>query len=165
MVRPVGALHAVEIPPSGGDTWFSNMCQAYDTLPAAMHERLEGLTALNTYEYGQTHSENKTLTVAAPTAIHPVVRTIPETGRKALFVCRLMTDRILQLPDTESRALLDELCDHAENQQFVYAHRWQPGDILIWDNRCTIHARTDFDGSHRRLLKRVTVGDNTPPLH
>lgn len=160
-----GVLHAVEIPPSGGDTWFSNMCQAYDTLPAAMRERLEGLTALNTYEYGQTHSENKTLTEAAPTAIHPVVRTIPETGRKALFVCRLMTDRILQLPDTESRALLDELCDHAENQRFVYAHRWQPGDILIWDNRCTIHARTDFDGSHRRLLKRVTVGDNTPPLH
>jgi taurine dioxygenase len=160
-----GVLHAIEIPPSGGDTWFSNMCQAYDTLPDATRERLEGLTALNTYEYGQTHSENKTLTEAAPTAIHPVVRTIPETGRKALFVCRLMTDRILQLPDTESRALLDELCDHAENQQFVYAHRWQPGDILIWDNRCTIHARTDFDGSHRRLLKRVTVGDNTPPLH
>jgi taurine dioxygenase len=160
-----GVLHAIEIPTTGGDTWFSNMSLAYDTLPEDTRERLEGLTALNTYEYGQTHSENKTLTQAAPSAIHPVVRTIPETGRKALFVCRLMTDRIMDMSETESRALLDELCDHAENQRFVYAHRWQPGDILIWDNRCTIHARTDFDGSQRRLLKRVTVGDTRPPVH
>jgi taurine dioxygenase len=160
-----GVLHAVEIPTTGGDTWFSNMSLAYDTLPEDTRKRLEGLTALNTYEYGQTHAENKTITQAAPSAIHPVVRTIPETGRKALFVCRLMTDRIMDMSETESRALLDELCDHAENQRFVYAHRWQPGDILIWDNRCTMHARTDFDGSQRRLLKRVTVGDTRPPVH
>lgn len=160
-----GVLHAIEIPTTGGDTWFSDMSLAYDTLPDATKQRLEGLTALNTYEYGQTHSENKTLTQAAPSAVHPVVRTIPETGRKALYVCRLMTDRIIELSETESRALLDELCDHAENQRFVYAHRWQPGDILIWDNRCTIHARTDFDGGQRRLLKRVTVGDNAAPAH
>lgn len=159
-----GVLHAMEIPTEGGDTWFANMCLAYDTLPDATKKRLEGLTALNTYEYGQTHSANKKLDEAAPTAIHPVVRTIPETGRKALFICRLMTDKILELPESESRALLDELCDHMENQRFVYAHQWTPGDILIWDNRCTIHARTDFDGGQRRLLKRVTVGDNTPPL-
>ncbi|MDB5761052.1 MAG: tfdA [Herminiimonas sp.] len=160
-----GVLHAIEIPAAGGDTWFSNMSMAYDTLPEHTRKRLEGLTALNTYEYGQTHSENKKLSEAAPTAVHPVVRTIPETGRKALFVCRLMTDRIMELPEAESRALLDELCDHVENQRFVYEHRWQPGDILVWDNRCTIHARTDFDGSQRRLLKRVTVGDNKPPVH
>jgi taurine dioxygenase len=141
------------------------MSLAYDTLPDDTKKRLEGLSALNTYEYGQTHSANKTLTEGTPSAVHPVVRTIPETGRKALYVCRLMTDRIIGMSETESRALLDELCDHAENQRFVYAHRWQPGDILIWDNRCTIHARTDFDGSQRRLLKRVTVGDTAPPVH
>jgi taurine dioxygenase len=159
-----GVLHAVEIPDAGGDTWFSNMCMAYDTLPENTKKRLAGLTALNTYEYGQTHAENKKLSEAAPTAVHPVVRTNPETGRKSLYVCRLMTDRINELPPAESRALLDELCDHAENPLFVYAHHWRPGDILIWDNRCTIHARTDFDGSQRRLLKRVTVGDDTPPV-
>jgi taurine dioxygenase len=160
-----GVLHAMEIPDAGGDTWFANMSLAYDTLPDATKARLEGLTALNTYEYGQTHSANKKLDADAPTAVHPVVRTIPETGRKALFICRLMTDRILELPEAESRALLDELCDHAESQRFVYAHQWTPGDILIWDNRCTIHARTDFDGRQRRLMKRVTVGDDTPPVH
>jgi taurine dioxygenase len=160
-----GVLHAIDIPTAGGDTSFANMTMAYDTLPDAMKKRLEGLTALNTYEYGQTHTENKKLSDAAPNAIHPVVRTIPETGRKALFICRLMTDRINGLPEEESRALLTQLCDHAENPRFVYSHRWQPGDILIWDNRCTIHARADFDGSQRRLLKRVTVGDNTPPMH
>lgn len=159
-----GVLHAIEIPDAGGNTSFADMGLAYDTLPAATKKRLEGLTALNTYEYGQTHTENKKLTDAAPTAVHPVVRTIPETGRKSLYICRLMTDRILELPEDESRALLDELCDHVENPEFVYAHRWQPGDIVVWDNRCTIHAREDFDGRQRRLLKRVTVGDDTPPV-
>lgn len=158
-----GVLHAIEIPDAGGDTWFSNMTMAYDTLPEQTKKRIEGLSALNTYEYGQTHTENKKLTEAAPTAVHPLVRTIPETGRKALFVCRLMTDRIEELPEAESGALLAELCDHVENPRFVYAHKWRVGDIVIWDNRCTIHARTDFDGSQRRLLKRVTVGDDTPP--
>jgi taurine dioxygenase len=160
-----GVLHAIEVPDTGGDTCFSDMSLAYDTLPEATKKKLEGLTALNTYEYGQTHTENKKLNDATPTAVHPVVRTIPETGRKSLYICRLMTDRILELPEDESRALLNELCDHVENQKFVYAHHWQPGDILIWDNRCTIHAREDFDGRQRRLLKRVTVGDNTPPMH
>ncbi len=160
-----GVLHAMEIPTVGGDTWFSNMSLAYETLPETTRKRLEGLTALNTFEYGQTNAENKKLNETAPTAVHPVVRTIPETGRKALYICRLMTDRILELPQAESRALLDELCDHVENPRFVYAHQWQTGDTLIWDNRCTIHARTDFDGSQRRLMKRVTVGDDTPPVH
>ena len=160
-----GVLHALEIPDAGGNTCFADMSLAYDTLPDATKKKLEGLTALNTYEYGQTHTENKKLNEAAPTAVHPVVRTIPETGRKALYICRLMTDRIMELPEDESRALLDELCDHVENRKFVYAHRWTPGDILVWDNRCTIHAREDFDGRQRRLLKRVTVGDSTPPVH
>jgi len=158
-----GVLHAIEIPDAGGDTWFSNMCLAYDTLPEATQQRIEHLSALNTYEYGQTHTENKKLTDATPTAIHPIVRTIPETGRKALYVCRLMTDSIIGMPAEESRALLDELCNHIESQRFVYEHQWQVGDTLIWDNRCTIHARTDFDGQQRRLLKRLTVGDDQAP--
>lgn len=160
-----GVLHALEIPRQGGDTCFANMCLAYDTLPERTKKRLEGLTAFNTFEYGTTKEGAKKLSADAPAAVHPVVRTIPETGRKALYVCRLMTDRINELEPDESRALLEELFDHVENPDFVYAHKWTIGDILIWDNRCTIHARTDFDGSERRLMKRVTVGDNAPPLH
>lgn len=160
-----GVLHALEIPRQGGDTCFSNMCLAYDTLPESTKKRIEGLTAFNTFEYGTTNEGAKKLSADAPAAVHPVVRRIPETGRKALYVCRLMTDRINELEPDESRELLEELFDHVEKPDFVYAHKWTVGDILIWDNRCTIHARTDFDGSERRLMKRVTVGDNTPPLH
>jgi taurine dioxygenase len=160
-----GVLQAIEIPDAGGDTMFSSMSRAYDTLPEKMKKRLEGLSALNTYEYGTTDAGKKQLSDSAQTAVHPVVRTIPETGRKALYICRLMTDRIIGMPEDESRALLDELCDHVEKPEFTYSHRWTPGDILIWDNRCTIHARSDFDAGQRRLLKRVTVGDTTPPIH
>ena len=159
-----GVLHAIEIPGQGGDTLFANMCRAYETLPDKTRQRIEGLTARNIYEYG-TVAVGGPLSADAPRAIHPVVRTIPETGRKALYVCRLMTDRINELDPQESRALIDELCDHIEDQKFVYQHKWRIGDIVIWDNRCTSHARTDFGASERRLLKRVTVSDNVPPMH
>lgn len=158
-----GVLHALEIPDHGGETMFANMCLAYEALPAALRERIDGLTALNTYEYGQTHVENKRLAEDALTAVHPVVRTLPENGRKALYLCRLMTDRINELAPDESRTLLAQLCQHVEDPRFVYEHRWQVGDTLIWDNRCTIHARRDFDGTQRRLMKRVTVGDTVAP--
>ena len=158
-----GVLMALEVPASGGDTLFANTCAAYTALPEKTRRRLEGLTALNTYEYGRTHAADKTLTQTTPTASHPVVRTIPESGARALYVCRLMTDRINELAADEGRMLLDELCDHLEDPRFQYAHHWKAGDILIWDNRCTIHARTDFDASQRRLLKRVTVADSAPP--
>jgi taurine dioxygenase len=160
-----GVLHALEIPGKGGETMFSDMCQAYATLPEATRERLQGLTALNTYEYGQTHADRKQLDPSAPTAVHPVVRTLPDSGARALYVCRLMTDRINELAAAESSAILEELCSHAEDPRFRYEHVWQQGDTLVWDNRCTIHARKDFDGSERRLMKRVTVGDTDPPVH
>lgn len=159
-----GVLHAIEIPRQGGDTWFANMCRAYDTLPEATKRRLDGLRARNIYEYGAV-TPGGPISADAPRAVHPVVRTIPETGRKALYVCRLMTDRINELPPEESRALIDELCDHIEGSRLVYEHKWRVGDILIWDNRCTSHARTDFSAAERRLLKRVTVSDTVPPRH
>lgn len=160
-----GILHSLELPSRGGETRFSNMCAAYDALPEATKKKLEGLTALNTYQYGQTTAENKQLSDDSPSAIHPVVRTIPETGRKALYVCRLMTDRIMELSEEESKSLLNELFDHAERPEFIYEHCWQTGDTLIWDNRCVLHARNDFDENERRLLKRVTVGDTVAPAH
>jgi taurine dioxygenase len=140
-----GVLYAVEVPSRGGETRFASMCRAYETLADATKARLAGLTALNTYQYGQTQAEKKQL--------------------KALYVCRLMTDRIVELPEAESRVLLTELFDHVERPEFTYEHEWRPGDVLIWDNRCVSHARNDFDERERRLLKRVTVGDDLEPIH
>ena len=145
-------LHAIEIPDKGGETCFANMYSAYDTLPDTIKKKIDGRQALNTYEYGATSAGVKKIGADAPTAIHPVVRTIPETGRKSLFVSRLMTDKIIGLPENESRELLDLISDHCEQPQFIYQHRWQVGDILMWDNRCSTHARMDFDSSQRRLM-------------
>jgi taurine dioxygenase len=158
-----GVLYAVEVPANGGETRFASMCLAYERLPEATKARLAGLTALNTFQYGQTRAQDKRLSEDTPSAVHPVIRTIPETGRKSLYVCRLMTDRIMELSEAESRVLLEELFDHIERPEFAYEHHWRPGDVLIWDNRCVIHARNDFDERERRLLKRVTVGDETAP--
>ena len=157
------ALHAIEIPDRGGETCFANMYLAYETLPDDIKIKIEGHQALNTYEYGATHSEVKKLDENAPTAIHPVVRTIPETGRKSLFVSRLMTDKIIGLPEDESRELLNRISDHCEQPKFSYQHQWQVGDILMWDNRCSTHARRDFDASQRRLMKRIALADAVVP--
>ena len=94
--------------------------------------------------------------------MHPVVRTHPATGRKALYVNRLMTVRIEGLPAQESDELLDLLFDHQERREFIYEHVWRPGDLLMWDNRCALHARTDFSPSERRLMRRVTILGEKP---
>jgi taurine dioxygenase len=163
MPNKAGILHAVEVPTVGGDTLFANMYLAYETLPADMKKRLSGLTALNTYSYGSVKVGAKNLDADSPAAVHPVIRTIPETGKKALYVSRLMTDHIIGMPEDESQALLESLCGHYESEDFIYRHQWKPGDVLIWDNRCTAHARTDFSPEERRLLKRLTVIDTIAP--
>ena len=155
-------LLSVEIPSRGGETLFADMCRAYEALPLSLKQKLEGLTALNTFSYGATQAEKKDA-MAGPHAIHPAVRRLPETHKKAIFVCRLMTDRLNELAAAESRELLDRVFDHCEDAKFTYTHSWRTGDILIWDNRCTMHARNDFPDEERRLMKRVTVGDTLPP--
>jgi taurine dioxygenase len=157
------ALHAVEIPDQGGDTCFANMYLAYDTLDDDIKQKIAGRNALNTYDYDATSAGKKVIDENAQNAVHPVVRTIPETGRKSLFVSRLMTDQIIGLPEQESRALLNRITDHCEQPQFIYRHQWRIGDILMWDNRCSTHARMDFDGSQRRLMKRIALADAVVP--
>lgn len=156
-------LHAIEIPDKGGDTCFANMYSAYETLPSDIKQKIDGRLGLNTYDYGATSREQKVLTADAPSAVHPIVRTIPETGRKSLFVARLMTDEIVGMPAAESRETLDFLADHCEQQKFIYQHQWTVGDILMWDNRCSTHARMDFDSSQRRLMKRIALADLVVP--
>jgi taurine dioxygenase len=156
-------LYAIEIPKRGGNTLFANAYLAYETLPDEIKRRLAGRKALNAYDYdsGATMRGAK-VPEDAPSYAHPVVRTHPVTGRRALYVNRLMTRRIEGLPPRESEDLLLFLFDHQEQPQFIYEHIWRPGDILMWDNRCTLHARTDFGSDERRLLRRVTILGEKP---
>jgi taurine dioxygenase len=154
-------LYAMEIPSKGGDTLFANAYAAYETLPDDIKRRIDGRRALNAYTTDVT-TRTGSYDDAKSSYWHPVVRTHPATGRKALYINRLMTREIEGLPKDESEALLEMLFDHQEQPQFVYAHVWRPGDILMWDNRCSLHARTDFSADERRLLRRVTILGEKP---
>jgi taurine dioxygenase len=163
--RPAMAsmLYAIEVPSAGGNTLFANAYMAYETLPDDIKRRLDGRKALNAYDYDSAATKRGTkLAEGVPFYAHPVVRTHPATGRKALYVNRLMTVQIEGMPEAESDELLDFLFDHQEQRAFVYEHVWRPGDILMWDNRCTLHARTDFSAAERRLMRRVTILGEKP---
>jgi taurine dioxygenase len=163
--RPAMAsmLYAIEVPGVGGDTLFANGYLAYETLPDEVKRRIAGRRALNAYDYDNAATRRGSrLAEGVPSCMHPVVRTHPATGRKALYVNRLMTVRIEGLPERESDELLDYLFDHQERPEFVYEHVWRPGDLLMWDNRCTLHARTDFSPDERRLMRRVTILGEKP---
>jgi taurine dioxygenase len=156
-------LYAIEIPSKGGNTLFANAYTAYETLPFDLKRRIQGRKAVNSYDYDSAATiRGGDIPADAPSYAHPVVRTHPATGRKALYVNRLMTRRIEGLPPPESEELLNQLFDHQEEPQFIYEHVWRPGDILMWDNRCTLHARTDFSADERRLLRRVTILGEKP---
>ena len=156
-------LYAIEVPREGGDTVFSNMYAAWASLPEHIKAQIENKKALNIYLYGNGSQQNYTPDFSTDLKfVHPMVRTHPDTGRDVLFVNRLMTWTIEGMSQTESRQLLDTLFDHLEQPQFVYAHKWRPGDLLLWDNRCTQHARTDFSAQERRLLRRVVVQGDRP---
>jgi taurine dioxygenase len=152
-----GILHALEVPSTGGETRFANMCVVFDSLPQALRQKIDGLTAESVYDYSATDRKDKVRNADAPRALHPVVRLHEESGKKALFVCRLMTERIVELPEAESDVVLEELFGYIERATAVYEHSWRAGDTVIWDNRCVTHARNDFDPKQRRYLKRVSV--------
>jgi taurine dioxygenase len=163
--RPAAAsmLYAIEVPRSGGNTLFANAYLAYETLPDAIKQRIAGRKAMNAYDYDNAATFRGTrLHDGVPHYAHPVVRTHPATGRKALYVNRLMTIAIEGLPPDESNELLNLLFDHQEQRRFVYEHAWRVGDILMWDNRCTLHARTDFSSHERRLMRRIAILGEKP---
>ena len=160
-------LHAIAIPPDGGNTVFASMYAAYDTLPADLKAQLEGHLAMNSYEpgYGASNVKARIETGNSATTrsyAHPVFRTHPATGKKSIYVNRLMTEYIVDMPRAQSDELLKRVFAHQEQPQFQYEHRWQVGDLLIWDNRCTLHARRDFDEGQLRKLRRVTVKGEKP---
>jgi taurine dioxygenase len=156
-------LYSVEIQTYGGDTLFASGTAAYDTLDPAMKQKLEGKRAVNYYVYNSVVRNDKQAVHADSQAVHPVVRTHEETKRKALYVNRLMSVKIEDMPEAESEELLNFLYDHCEKPEFVYTHVWRKGDLIVWDNRCSSHARTDFPADQRRLLLRTTVKGTCKP--
>ena len=160
-------LHALSIPPEGGNTVFASMYAAFDTLPVSLKTALENRFAMHSYEPGYGAS-NVVARIEASTTVntrsyaHPIFRTHPVTGKKLIYVNRLMTEYIVDMPRAESDVLLRAVFDHQEQAAFQYEHRWQVGDVLIWDNRCTLHARRDFDDQYLRKLRRVTVKGERP---
>jgi taurine dioxygenase len=165
MERPAMAsmLYAMEVPSSGGHTLYANGFRAYETLPDDLKERLSGKRALNIYDYaGAPLTRASVLPPDVKSYAHPIFRTHPPTGRKALFVNRLMTWSILDMDSKEGRDILEFLFEHQERPEFVYEHVWRPGDVVLWDNRSCLHARTDFDPNERRRLRRVTMLGDKP---
>jgi taurine dioxygenase len=156
-------LHALEIPSAGGNTLFASGYAAYDTLDPAIRDRLEGKKALHHYNYGSTIKGDSRGTEAFAEQVHPVFRTHDDTGKKAVYVNRLMTVKVLDMPAADSERLLQAVYDHAEQREFVYEHVWRVGDLLLWDNRCSSHARTDFSSAERRLMFRTTVEGSVRP--
>jgi taurine dioxygenase len=155
-------LYALEVPPSGGDTYWANMYLAYETLPASLRRDIQGRFAVHDATYnsaGMLRKGYKELSDPreAPGARHPLVRTHPESGRQGLFLGRRRNSYIVGLPLAQSEALLDELWAHATQPQFSFRQQWDVGDVLVWDNRCTLHRRDPFDPSARRLMHRTQI--------
>lgn len=160
-------LHAKVIPPVGGDTLFADCYRAYEALSAPMRQFLDGLTAIHsaTRAYGPTSryaTETEARTEAEKTWPHPLVRTHPVTGRKALYVSPTYTLGIRDMRPDESAHLLTFLYAHATQAEYVFRQRWQPNMLTMWDNRCTLHnAEGGYDG-HLRLMHRTTVAGEKP---
>ncbi|MBK20099.1 MAG: taurine catabolism dioxygenase TauD [Rhodospirillaceae bacterium] len=156
-------LYAVEIPTHGGNTIFSNQYKVYDELPERLKTLLKGRNAHHAYEFGvMIKKKEKYDGPEMRTAVHPIFRNHSETGKPAVYVNELMTESIEGLANDESRAILDEIFAMQKEDRFCYEHVWQKGDLVMWDNRCTLHARTDFPRDQRRLLRRVTIEDAPP---
>ena len=164
-------LHAQELPAEGGDTLFANMHLAWDTLPAHLRSAVEGRLAEHTYlaRYAELQARSpwrpnltaEQISQVKP-VVHPVVRTHPETGRKALFVSEHFTTRIVDLPEDESRALLDALFAHSVRAEHCYRHEWREHDLVFWDNRSLMHLAAGTPDHLRRKLYRTTIEGDTP---
>jgi alpha-ketoglutarate-dependent 2,4-dichlorophenoxyacetate dioxygenase len=159
-------LHAKVIPPVAADTEFADMRAAYDALPEEMKDRIEGLRAHHSVAHsrwllGFEFSEGEKAQLAG--AIHPLVRTLPRSGRRSLYLAA-HASRIVDWPVPEGRLLLHDLTEHATQREFVYRHSWRVGDLVIWDNRATMHRATPFDDTrYVRELRRVTTLDLAGP--
>ena len=160
-------LYGVVVPSTGGDTQFTNMYAAYEDLPAGTRQRIDPLKVVHRYHSSRKLTDVSTRPAeemaAMPEATHPLVRTHPETGRRSLYLNPNRMEYIVGLDRAESDTLLDELIAHATQMKYQYRHAWRLGDIVIWDNRCTMHkANADYPEGERRLMHRVIVAGTEP---
>jgi alpha-ketoglutarate-dependent taurine dioxygenase len=156
------ALYALEVPAQGGDTIFCSMYAAWADLPAPLQRRIEALRVKHdgTYNSGGYVRQGVTPTGdprTSPGTLHPIVCEHPETGRRALYLGRRRNAYIEGLPLDESDRLLDEIWAHATREALTWRHRWRVGDLVLWDNRCTMHRRDAFDPAARRVMHRTQI--------
>jgi alpha-ketoglutarate-dependent taurine dioxygenase len=161
-------LHGVEISRTGGVTQFINMYRVYEELPDHLKQQVESRQAVHDFANLHRLSALKPMTEAERAAVppiwHPMVRRHPVTGRKSLFISPIYDNRVEGMDDEAGQALIAELTQFAEQPRFVYAHQWEPHDIVMWDNRCTMHAVTPHDPRERRVMHRTTIVDTAPVL-
>ena len=162
-------LLAIELPTSGGDTQYVNMAAAYDALPEATKKQIAGLKAMHVYQ--SKHSTRKLMTLGdeakkrlPPAVYHPIVRTHPESGRRAIYINPIRIETIAGMKETDAQLLLYELLQHAIQERFQYRHKWKQGDLVMWDNRCLLHkANGDYDHeTQTRYLYRVMLQGDKP---
>lgn len=155
-------LHALEIPDSGGDTFWANMYTAFETLPATLKSQIEGRSAVHDATYNSAGMMRKGMKEVtdpreAPGARHPLVIRHPDTGRSALFLGRRRNSAVVGMELAESDALLDQLWDHATKPELAMQQVWKRHDLILWDNRCTLHRRDSFDPNARRVMHRTQI--------
>jgi taurine dioxygenase len=170
--QPTGytMLQAIKVPKDGGDTEWTNMVRAYEVLPDEMKSRLDGLIGIHSFN----RMKNQRLSVpvrhmndpdyykrSPPDSFHPIVRTHPHTNKKALYISPRFTIGIKGMDDADAQPLLDELFTHIQNRDFIYHHRWTKGDLLMWDNRATIHLALLGvpEGQARRMHRTTVLGE------
>jgi taurine dioxygenase len=161
------ALYALEAPPSGGDTGFANMYFAYETMPGELRQQVEGRLCRHDSTYNSAGELRRGFSEVtdprkAPGADHPIIRTHPVTGRRALFLGRRRNAYILGLELEESDRLLDALWAHAARPELTWYQQWRVGDLVLWDNRCVMHRRDEFDPNSRRLMHRSQIKGDRP---
>jgi taurine dioxygenase len=160
-------LYGVQVPETGGDTQFTNMYRAYDDLSAEMKRRIADLKVVHKYDSPRKGTAIVTLradeAAQLPDVVHPLVRRHPETRRQALYMNPNRMSHVVGLERTESDRLLDDLTRHAVEPRYQYRHKWWRGDIVIWDNRCTMHkANADYPAGAKRLMQRIIVEGTVP---
>ena len=164
-------LHGIELPPTGGDTLFCDLYAAYEALEESTKKDLAGRQVEHSHDYLLTRSQalsarmDKGEYAQLPPVQHPLVRVHPVTGRRSLYLSPHTMAGVVGMDDLQGRKLLDELIAHATQDKFVYRHQWQAHDIIMWDNRCTMHAVMPYDSvNHRRVLHRVTIAGDRAPI-
>ena len=153
-------LYAIEIPASGSVTSFCDTVKVYDSLPEDLKRRLADKSCMHLYDFKGAYADfqdQKTATPGSPRANHPMIYADPETGDRAIWVNRLTTIRVNELPPAESKSLIAEFHGYLNNDACIYRHHWQAGDFLIWNNRLLQHAREPFDEAAPRTLRRTPI--------